>query len=315
MPPNSNEPDESEQDRRLGELGLRLKIEHDEEGFLNDKYNLLRYLRGYDWDVNIAHQKLQATLQWRRKLRPWETSCKYCDNKPGFHSWRQVGIDKQGRPVVYSSFVQATGSFTAEDNVQHTLYLMENAKRCMRPEEYTWVWVLDCSGLTMAACNPMLARAVNHVVAEHYPERMGLVIVVNHGIVFEGIWRGMRLFIHPRTASKLRLCRGDKVATTFQELFPADLCVWFLKELELNAQRMVSPAQLQFWRKPADSDVHDPRGCPSYVSQYIDKYYKEVVVPQANENVEKPEACMIHKPHSNIIQVLKEEAMLEVQNN
>ena len=59
---------------------------------------------------------------------------------------RQVGIDKQGRPVVYSSFVQATGSFTAEDNVQHTLYLMENAKRCMRPEEYTWVWVLDCSG-------------------------------------------------------------------------------------------------------------------------------------------------------------------------
>ncbi len=170
-------------------------------------------------------------------------------------------------------------------------------------------------GLSMAACNPTLARAVNHIVAEHYPERMGLVIVINHGIVFEGIWRGMRLFIHPRTASKLRLCRGDKVETTFQELFSDDLRVWLLKEMELNGQRTVSPAQLQFWRKPADSGAHDPRGCPSYVCQYIEKYYKEIILPQANENVEQSEVCTLHKPHSNIIQALKEEAMLQVQQN
>ena len=38
MSPHSHEPDEEEQDRRLGELRRRLKMEHDEEGFLNDKY-------------------------------------------------------------------------------------------------------------------------------------------------------------------------------------------------------------------------------------------------------------------------------------
>ncbi|XP_022083934.1 random slug protein 5-like [Acanthaster planci] len=302
-----HEPDEEEQSQRLNELQHRSEGLEDEEGFLNDKYNLLRYLRGYDWDVDTAYHKLKATLEWRQEHRPWEADCRYCEERPGFHSWRQVGIDKLGRPVVYSSFVQAAKHFTAEDNVQHTLFLMENAKKCMRPEEYRWVWVLDCSGLTLAACNPILARAVNHVVAEHYPERMGLVIGVNHGIFFEGIWRGFKLFIHPRTASKLRLCRGQHVDETFRELFPDDLREWLHQEIELNSQRHVSQAQIQFWRKPEQDGAHDPRGCPSYVSQYIDRYNKDVILAKINGNQTCKET-RIHRPHPNIMQALREQA-------
>ena len=169
------------------------------------------------------------------------------------------------------------------------------------------------AGLTMAACSPSLARAVNHVVAEHYPERMGLVIGVNHGIIFEGIWRGMRLFIHPRTSSKLQLCRGAHINTTFQELFPDDLRVWLQEEMELNSQRSVSTAQMQFWRKPVHSGIHDPRGCPSYVSQYIDRYYKEVIQMQVNGKLEQSDMPKIHRPHPNIIQALREEAELGAQ--
>jgi len=60
---------------------------------------------------------------------------------------RQVGFDEAERPVIYSNFVQAALSHnTTEDAVCHCTYLIENAKRTMKPGLSTWVFVIDFTG-------------------------------------------------------------------------------------------------------------------------------------------------------------------------
>lgn len=60
---------------------------------------------------------------------------------------RQIGFDKQRRPVVYACFAQATcADTTVDDTVVHMTHLFENAKKTMSPDTSTWVLVVDCTG-------------------------------------------------------------------------------------------------------------------------------------------------------------------------
>ena len=71
----------------------------------------------------------------------------------------QIGFDLIGRPVFYSSFIQASVSRnTGDDSVQHFVYLIENGISTIRhreqhgkspisPRVESWVWVMDCTGM------------------------------------------------------------------------------------------------------------------------------------------------------------------------
>ena len=61
---------------------------------------------------------------------------------------RQVGFDRQHRPVIYCGFVQCTSQHhSTEESIQHTTYLMENAARSLQTDgAYSYVWVMDFTG-------------------------------------------------------------------------------------------------------------------------------------------------------------------------
>ncbi|XP_063439935.1 uncharacterized protein LOC134721112 isoform X2 [Mytilus trossulus] len=159
----------------------------------------------------------------------------------------------------------------------------------------TWVFVIDCTGMTIQACNPKLGYGVTQVMANHYPERLGLVICVNHNPVFQGIWKAMKVFIHPNTSSKVKLVKSkSKVKQTFLEVFPSELTDWILEEMRQNKIKPLPSTQREFWNKPADTGRHDPRGCLSYVEKYIERSEKE------NAAIE-----IEHKAHPNMIDSIK----------
>lgn len=149
--------------------------------------------------------------------------------------------------------------------------------------------------MTIQACNPKLGYGVTQVMANHYPERLGLVICVNHNPVFQGIWKAMKVFIHPNTSSKVKLVKSkSKVKQTFLEVFPSELTEWILEEMRQNKIKPLPSTQREFWNKPSDSGRHDPRGCFSYVEKYIDRSEKE------NAAFE-----ILHKGHPNIMDSIK----------
>ncbi|CAG2239508.1 unnamed protein product [Mytilus edulis] len=235
----------------------------------NSKW-LVRFLKSREWNINETEKMLKESIEYRRRIRPSHLDCKWCHDRPGCHSMRQVGFDEAGRPVIYSNFAQANLRHnTSEDTICHCTYLIENAKRTMPPGVSTWVFVIDCTGMTIQACNPKLGYGVTQVMANHYPERLGLVICVNHNPVFQGIWKAMKVF-------------------------PSELTDWILEEMRQNKIKPLPSTQREFWNKPSDSGRHDPRGCSSYIEKYIERSEKE------NAAIE-----IVHKAHPNIMDSIK----------
>ncbi|KAK6185894.1 hypothetical protein SNE40_008032 [Patella caerulea] len=283
----------SDKENQIEELRSRLvgipPLE-DEEDFFTSYETLARYLKSYNWNVNEAEKYLKATIEFRREQRPLYVDCKYCHDRPGYHSMRQVGFDEMGRPVIYANFAQAaTYKYMLDDSVAHVTYLVENAKRTMKPGISTWVFVIDCTGMTLSACNPKLGYGVTQALADHYPERLGLVICINHNAVFHGVWHAIKGFLHPQTVAKMKLIRSKrKVMHAFEKYFSPELMDWLVKEIKLNKQKPLPASQKEFWN--AQAGGHDPRGCPSYIKEYVEPYVNS-----------DPETRPSHKPHPNII--------------
>lgn len=151
----------------------------------------------------------------------------------------------------------------------------------------------------MSACNPKLGYGVTQIMASHYPERLGMVICINHNPVFQGIWKAIKVFLHSNTISKMKLIRSkDKVIQTFQRYFPEELTTWLLDEISLNKRHPLPGPQATFWEKPAAISAHDPRGCPSYVSRFIDAYEAD------KRRKNSPGQCN-HRPHPNIVDFIQ----------
>lgn len=261
----------------------------EEPEFITSEETIVRYLKSRDWHVDEAERMLRDSVEYRRRKRPQTLDCDWCHNRPGFHSMRQVGHDEAGRPVIYANFAQAsTIKNTTEDSVTHVTYLIENAKRTMVPGVSTWVFVIDCTGMTLSSCNPKLGYGVTNVLSNHYPERLGLVVCLNHSPVFHGVWKAIKKFLHPHTAAKVRMVRSKaKMAELFAELFSPELSEWLLAEIALNKHKPLPQSQQEFWNPPPPADgkaaPHDPRGCPTYVRQYIDTFQ-----PQGRRSASRP---------------------------
>jgi len=128
----------------------------------------------------------------------------------------------------------------------------------------------------------------------YYPERLGIVICIHHNPVFQGVWNAFKVFLDPHTAAKMQMLRKKtKFREAFFRLFDDELATWLLAEVKLNKRRPLLASQRHFWKgvgsTACTADVssrettkketieelasrHDPRGCPSYVRQYIEPY-------------------------------------------
>lgn len=275
-----------------------------EEDFFTSTETLVRYLKAREWNLKLSEKMIRATIEWRRKTKPLTVDCTWCHEKPGIHPLRQVGFDEMGRPVVYFCFAQATVvKNTLEQVLAHATYLIENAKKTMKPGVTTWVMVMDCKGISLPAYNPRLGYGATQLLSDHYPERLGMVICINHNTVFHGVWKAIKIFLHPNTIAKMKLVRSKrKMRDIFEALFPAELADWLLTEIKLNKAKRLSPQQRQFWRPPPYKEAHDPRGCPSYIRDYIEPYLSKV------------DQQDVHRPHPNIIDYMRgQENVLSAQ--
>eukprot|EP00735_Rhodelphis_limneticus_P006238 TRINITY_DN18619_c0_g1::TRINITY_DN18619_c0_g1_i1::g.1072::m.1072 TRINITY_DN18619_c0_g1::TRINITY_DN18619_c0_g1_i1::g.1072 ORF type:complete len:375 (+),score=40.74,sp/Q55CU8/RSC5_DICDI/25.74/5e-19,CRAL_TRIO/PF00650.15/3.5e-27,CRAL_TRIO_N/PF03765.10/6.5e-05,CRAL_TRIO_N/PF03765.10/4.7e+03,CRAL_TRIO_2/PF13716.1/1.6e+03,CRAL_TRIO_2/PF13716.1/0.024,Metal_resist/PF13801.1/0.019,Zip/PF02535.17/9.5 TRINITY_DN18619_c0_g1_i1:66-1127(+) len=263
---------EDEKKVAITQLEKRLEdVRHlDKENFVNE-HTLNMFLRARNWDVDAATKMMSNTIKWRAEKDPSNLDCRWCLERPGHHTWRQVGFDKLNRPVVYSCFAQnPTAHYTPEDSTTHLIYAIENAVKTMKqPEVESWVWILDFTGFGLRACNPQLAKATNDVLANHYPERLGMLLAVNPPSVFHYFWKAISRFIDPKTGGKIRFLHGAKTED-LAEIFDTELTQWLMKEIKENKGLPKNKKQLEFWKKPSNASDHDPRGCESYIKAYID---------------------------------------------
>lgn len=198
-----------------------------------------RFIRATNGQLPLSAKRLQNTMAWRKLNKPEAVVCTACAKDPRAHYMHVVGYDSLNRPIIYSC-LEAAGNKVYQDNVDHMISTFETAIKCMPPGVEQWVWVCDFHGFGVSDANPRLAKAFLDVSAEHYPERLGLFLLVDAPKLFGVLWKAISGFVDPKTYTKIRFLPYDvKQPKSVLKSFLSEHCnestaKWLVTEMQEN---------------------------------------------------------------------------------
>ncbi|KAI4386757.1 hypothetical protein MLD38_004662 [Melastoma candidum] len=166
---------------------------------------LRRYLIARNWNVEKALKMLEDTLEWRSTFKPEEIRWHEVahEGETGKVS-RADFFDRQGRTVlIMRPGKQNTTS--AEGNIRHLVYLIENSILNLPEGQEQMSWLIDFTGWTLKTQVPVkTARDIVHILQNHYPERLAGAFLYNPPRIFEAFWKAVRYFLDPKTFEKVK---------------------------------------------------------------------------------------------------------------
>lgn len=74
----------------------------------------------------------------------------------------------------------------------------------MSPGVDSWIWICDFQGFGIVDCDPRMAKIFLTMSSEHYPERLGLFLILGAPMMFNILWKAISPFIDPKTHHKIR---------------------------------------------------------------------------------------------------------------
>ncbi|KAL7070356.1 hypothetical protein ACQ4LE_010254 [Meloidogyne hapla] len=230
------------EESRLCELYV---LQSTHKGKIPNDAHLLRFLRARDFDVQKANHMIVNSLLWRKQHNvdkilqdfvPPPLLVKYF---PG--GWHYQ--DNQGRPLfilrlgqmdikglLRSVGLEAIVKFTLSICEQGLLKTADATKRLENPIS-AWTLLVDLDGLSMrhlwrpgVQC---LLRIIEMLEA-HYPECLGMVLIIRAPRVFPTLWTLISPFIDENTRKKFVLYASDQLLQELPRYIPEDYLPDFL---------------------------------------------------------------------------------------
>lgn len=166
---------------------------------------LMRYLEARNWNVDKAKKMLEETLQWRATYRPEEIR------------WHEVAHEGETGKVSRADFRDRLGrtvlimrpgmqnTTSAENNIRHLVYLIENSILNLREGQEQMSWLIDFTGWSLNTNIPVkTARDIINILQNHYPERLAICILYNPPRIFVAFWKVVKYFLDPKTFQKVK---------------------------------------------------------------------------------------------------------------
>lgn len=185
---------------------------------------LLRYLRATKWSIDEAVKRIQATLAWRREYG-------LDDLTPDFLSPEQVtgkqiilGYDKLGRPCQYLS-PGRQNTDPSPRQIQHLFYMLERMIDMMPPGVESLVLMVNFrpSKERQDTTIPVsMAREILSLLQNHYPERLGLVLMINVHWIIRAFLKIISVFMDPTTRDKFKFDDDTERHVPIEQLWSDD---------------------------------------------------------------------------------------------
>jgi len=185
--------------------------------FLLETPNLLRYLNAWEWNVDNTKKAIKATHQWYNEYQAHKISAKEIEHhfKQGknYHN----GLDKQGRQIVYMRIKLDTPE-DSPGKLKIMLYQMERSIRRISilkqqgiPVADQIVWIVDCTGFSMRYnAEVKMAMQLLHCVTNHYPERLGMLYLLDTPWIWSAFWNIFVNFLTKSTVQKIMFISGTQ---------------------------------------------------------------------------------------------------------
>ncbi|TDL19891.1 CRAL/TRIO domain-containing protein [Rickenella mellea] len=175
----------------------------DEEKFWLSNECILRYLRATKWEPQAAIKRLEDTLKWRREYGLYDKVTAEHVEPEGVTGKEVVyGYDTHGRPCLYM-FPSRQNTTEPERQLEFAVWMMERAVDLMGPG----VEALDLMiNFADRSKNPTIAtaRTMLHIIQSHYPERLGLAVVINVPFLINAFFKLILPFVDPITRNKIK---------------------------------------------------------------------------------------------------------------
>nr|KJB17783.1 hypothetical protein B456_003G015300 [Gossypium raimondii] len=166
---------------------------------------LRRYLEARNWNVDKAKKMLEETLKWRLTYKPEEIRWHEVAHEGETGKVSRANFhDHQGRTVlIMRPGMQNTKS--AENNIRHLVYLLENAIMNLAEGQEQMSWLIDFTGFSLNTSIPIkVARDIVYILQGHYPERLAVAFLCNPPKIFEAFYKAVKYFLDPKTAQKVK---------------------------------------------------------------------------------------------------------------
>ncbi|KAK9129893.1 hypothetical protein Sjap_010380 [Stephania japonica] len=172
---------------------------------------LARYLEARNWNVDKAKKMLEESLKWRSTFKPEEIRWHEVANEGETGKvFRANFHDRSGRPVlILRPGKQNTTS--AENQIRHLVYLIENAILNLPNGVEQMSWLIDFTGWSLNANVPIrTARECANVLQNHYPERLSIAFLYSPPRIFEAFWKVVKYFLDAKTFQKVKFVYPNK---------------------------------------------------------------------------------------------------------
>ncbi|KAG2387492.1 hypothetical protein C9374_001086 [Naegleria lovaniensis] len=171
---------------------------------------LIRYLRARDFDVKKSYDLLKSTLEWLEDFKPYLITASKMTKEAATGKIFCRGFDKFNRPVVYMS-PGKENTYDGEGNIQLLVYSLFTAVARMPPGVSQMTWICNFEGYTMKnAPSLSVCKQTVSILSSHFPERLGVALIVNPPKVFSWFWKLISPFIPPVTKEKIKFCNSSK---------------------------------------------------------------------------------------------------------
>ena len=185
---------------------------------------ILRFCKARAFDATKTLKMVEAHVEWR-KGRDWDAvRCEVCVVDPNQHISEFVGWDLLNRPVIFHSMKLSPSRTDPEQATVHEVEIMNHVSKLM-PEGVTqWVSITDFLTFSyLRDTSPKMSSAVVKTMMDHFPERLGLQILVDPPAAFWVFWKLLSPMIDERTKSKVRFVYTDSkpnIDDEFPKIFP-----------------------------------------------------------------------------------------------
>lgn len=219
-----------DQKHMLGDLRKRVDAELPRKEYLTKDSTLLRYCRARNFNPSKTWMMLKEDVEWREQfdgyvyVRSRDFGGAYAMHEEG--AIRLAGKAKDGRPVV---MVQARYYWPklVEDNIQivyfFTFYVDTVCRMAEAIGEETFFAIADLDGFGMANFSLAQIKIAISLLQNHYPERLGMIYVINAPWAFTAAWRLIQPLLDERTKNKIEILGSDYYKTIAEKIDPAQI--------------------------------------------------------------------------------------------
>ncbi|XP_055894648.1 uncharacterized protein LOC106078063 [Biomphalaria glabrata] len=207
---NSKTPDQKAADFETGLAELKLKCQpvfEENPSEAHSEASLRRFLRGYT-TADAAFVGITKYNKWRKEFQVDSLT----SSDPDIISEMSKGVahllrtrDVKSRPVLYIIARKHVAADRDLDKLtKFTVYLLEQTFQRLDEQIIDNICIVfDMKQFSMANMDYQFVKKLIWLLGKYYPERLGICLVYNAPVMFQGCWAVIRPWLNEITASKV----------------------------------------------------------------------------------------------------------------